>query len=89
MVTIEAMAEGCLVIGADSGATAWLLSNNRGMAFENGSPESLANCIARAISNPGHSRTTASNGLTFAASLTVKEQARRVAEVIKEPLGER
>lgn len=51
-VTLEAMASGRPVIGADSGGTKALLSENRGWTFNPGNALELAECIERLRTQP-------------------------------------
>ncbi|MFT3888054.1 MAG: glycosyltransferase [Arachnia sp.] len=48
-VTAEAMILGCLVVGSDSGGTGELLADGRGLLFESGDVESLADSLRRCV----------------------------------------
>ena len=66
-VTIESLLSGCLVVGANGGATPELLAGGRGLLYEPGD----INCLAKAIEetanlSPAQVEETVSSGQTFA-----------------------
>ena len=63
--TVEAMLSGDLVIGADSGATTELLSDNRGLLYKLYDSDDLFEKIRYAIENPSVSRQIAKNGRKY------------------------
>ena len=88
LVTIEAMREGCLVVGADSGATAELLSGDRGILFSSGSSDDLADALQSAFGDPMRVRRTAERGQAFARTLTAERQEDQVASLVHEVVGQ-
>lgn len=67
-VTVEAMAAGALVIGADAGATPELLAENRGLLYRQGDPEDLADKISYAAENADSSAKIAEAGKKYVLS---------------------
>ena len=63
-VTVEGLLAGCLVIGADAGATPEIIRDGEnGLLYKCGSPENLADRIVFAANNPGTAQSIASNAL--------------------------
>jgi glycosyltransferase involved in cell wall biosynthesis len=68
MVTIEAMASGIPVIGAEAGGTKYLIrKNSTGLFFKNQNAEDLAEKIKRIKTNPSLASGLGNNGRKFAA----------------------
>lgn len=66
-VTVEGMLAGCLVIGANTGATTEIITKKvNGLLYESGSPESLARQIEWAINNPDVANTIAARAQSWA-----------------------
>ena len=63
--TVEAMATGALVIGADKGATPEIIENGKGFLYEKGNAEQLAEKIIYAIENPDVARKYAALGQRY------------------------
>ncbi len=66
--TVEAMAAGTLVIGADSGATPEIIGKDRGLLYAAGRPEKLADAIEWALQNPECAQTMADAGREYISS---------------------
>lgn len=64
-VTVEAMINQVLVIGANTGATVEIVGENRGLLYEEGNHRDLAKNIIHAIENIDESRLLAKNGQEF------------------------
>lgn len=88
-VTIEGQVSGCLVIGANSGATPELIEDGKtGMLYEQGNSENLANCIIKAIEYPEITKQIAKNGQKYAYQKYSKENnASEVIKIYEEILG--
>jgi glycosyltransferase involved in cell wall biosynthesis len=68
MVTIESMASGIPVIGAEAGGTKYLIrKNSTGLFFKNQNAEDLAEKIKRIKTNPSLASGLGNNGRKFAA----------------------
>lgn len=81
-VTVEAQLSGCLVIGADSGATVELIQDEQtGLLYHAGSAEDLAARIIQAVENPQNMREIARAGQEHARKTFSKEN--NANEVIK------
>lgn len=65
-VTVEAMMAGCLVIGADSGGTKEILDDGRGLLFEVGKSDQLAEQIRWTMDNKVKARAMAQNAQLYA-----------------------
>lgn len=63
--TVEAMAAGALVIGADKGATPEIIENGKGILYEKGNAKQLAEKMIYAIENPDKVRMCAKNGQDY------------------------
>lgn len=89
-VTVEAQLSGCLVIGADSGATPELVEDNvTGFLYESGNAKSLAECICKAIDRPSQAVDIAQNGQVYAKQTYSKGQnAREILKVYHDILGD-
>lgn len=68
MVTIEAMASGCVVMGTNASGTPELLDDGRGMLFEPGDAEGFVACLIRLLSSPELRRTMSEKSHTYAHS---------------------
>ena len=68
--TVEAMATGALVIGANKGATPEIIEDGRGFLYEKGNAKQLARKIVYAIEHPEEARRTAKNGQRYITSGT-------------------
>lgn len=88
-VTVEAMASGALVIGADTGGTAELVSNMKyGLLYEEGNATSLMKQIQYAIEHLSEARKMASDARSWACEcFTAQRNADRIAEVYDEING--
>lgn len=88
--TIEAMMEGCLVIGADAGATSGLLGYGKyGLLFPYGNVEELADRIAYAIDHREEMRTLAETAQTYALkNFTARENAKSIFNVYQKLYSE-
>lgn len=88
-VTVEGMLAGCLVIGSDSGATPYLIENQKtGLLYNNGNIESLAACIAYAITHKKESRQIAANGQNWAnRAFDSSNYSRKMIKLYKEVLN--
>lgn len=80
--TVEAMMEGCLVIGADAGATPELLNNGKcGLLYEFGNSIELADRIMYVLLNKEKIRNLAKAGQQFALNnFTAKKNAKVITE---------
>lgn len=89
-VTVEALLAGCLVIGADSGATPELIRNGEnGLLYRPGDPWDLAERIRQALEKPEDSAKMAEAGQERARNVYTKERnAREILRVYKEILGQ-
>ncbi|MCI8292285.1 MAG: glycosyltransferase family 4 protein [Hespellia sp.] len=87
-VTIEAQISGCLVIGADSGATPELITDGEtGYLYQSGNVESLAEKIIEAVNHPEKSRRVARNGQEYAKRTYTKEKSlQQIIETYEEVL---
>lgn len=88
-VTVEGQVSGCLVIGANSGATPELIQDRiTGMLYEQDNSEDLANCIMEAMENVDMSRNIARQGQEYAHSVYSKENnSNEIIKVYEEVLG--
>lgn len=88
-VTVEAQLSGCLVIGADSGATAELVADGRtGMLYRPGDAKDLAERIMYAARNPQESGKMARAGQEYALQAYSRENnAEEIIRVYEEVLG--
>lgn len=88
-VTVEAQLAGCLVIGADSGATAELVRHGEtGLLYCPGNPGDLAGRIMQALENPADSVKMAEAGQKHARDTYTKERnAQEILRVYREILG--
>ena len=87
-VTIESMLAGCLVVGADGGATPELLEKGRGMLYEPGNIESLADAI-RSLSELSEAevRAIVKRGQAFAKeTFDLPQYADRILQIYREVL---
>jgi len=84
-VTAEAMMSGCLVIGADTGATKELVNHmNTGLLYEKGNEKDLAEKILFALTHRERMGKLARNGREYAIRhLTADENACHIAEIYK------
>lgn len=84
--TIEGMLAGCLVVGADAGATPEIVRHGRtGLLYEVGDAGALADCIARAIDSPKEARAMAVAGKQFALrAYDIRAYAGRVMDLYVE-----
>lgn len=68
-VTVESMMAGCLVVGADAGATPELVRDGEtGLLYRAGDPSSLADRVEWAASNPERAREIAARGQRWAVT---------------------
>lgn len=88
-VTVEAMLSGVLVIGANTGGTAEIIADNRGLLYEQGNEKDLAMQIRYAISNREIARENAQRGQRYALeNYTAERNAINIYRVYNEILGE-
>ena len=86
--TVEAMLEGCLVIGADSGATTELLDAGFcGLLYKPGDVKKLAEKIIYAINNREQMRQLAKKGQEFAYNNFTAEKNAQLIHKLYEDLG--
>ena len=85
-VTVEAMMQGLVVVGANSGATGELLQNGRyGVIFENKSPDSLAEKLEYIFDNYDSVLEIALNGQQYAMdNFTSEINAKNIYSVYEE-----
>ena len=86
-VTAEGMLSGCLVIGANAGATAEIINDGEnGLLYEAGDPHALAEKITWAIDNPGEAAAIAEAGASYALEMfnkgTYSEQILSIYEKV-------
>ena len=88
--TVEAQLAGCLVIGADIGATPELIEDGKtGFLYKHGSAEDFAEKIIYALNEKDISKKIAKNGQRHAYSLYTKERnAKEIINLYKEILSE-
>lgn len=84
-VTVEAMLEGILVIGANTGGTIEIIDDNEtGYLYEQGNYHDLAEKIEKVINNVSQAQSIALLGQERALEkFTAKENARRIIELYK------
>ena len=86
-VTVEAMMAGALVIGANKGGTAEIISNKYGLMYEQGNYASLAEKIKYAIKNKEEMIAIAKEGQVFAyKNFTAENNAQNIYNVYKKLL---
>lgn len=87
-VTVEAQLAGCLVIGADAGATPELIQDTEtGLLYQKGDAEELAGRIIWAVEHPEESRGIAKAGQEYARERYSKERnAHEVMNIYREIL---
>lgn len=85
-VTIESLLAGCLVVGADGGATPELLADGRGVLYEPGSVEALADAIRRVSSmDPAEVRAVVERGQAFSKKeFGLEQYAEKVLQLYRE-----
>lgn len=85
-VTIESLLAGCLVVGADGGATPELLADDRGVLYEPGSVEALAEAIRRVSSmDPAEVRAVVERGQAFSKKeFGLEQYAEKVLQLYRE-----
>ena len=90
-VTVEAQLAGCLVIGADTGATPELIQDGRtGMLYRRGDYSALADKIAYVMENPEPAAVIALAGQEHAYDTYTKERnAMEIAGIYEEVLRDR
>ena len=82
-VTIEGMMSGCLVVGADAGATPELVCDgDTGLLYRAGDPKSLASRIKWAIENPDSAQSIALKGQHWAISNPAFDRKHYIEEII-------
>ncbi len=89
-VTVECMMAGCLVVGADAGATPELVRDgDTGLLYRAGDPGSLADCVEWAVRNPREARAVAERGKRWAMGPTFDKGAyvERVTGLYEEVLA--
>lgn len=88
-VTIEARLSGCLVIGADAGATSELLADKEtGLLYKKGNGKDLAEKIIEAVSEKENSRKMAQCGQRYVYQTYSKERnAEQIMKVYEEILS--
>lgn len=81
--TVEGMMEGCLVIGANAGATPDLLGYGKyGLLYEYGKSEELAERIIYALNNIDKAKKLAKDGQEYALhNFTAKENANQIYKI--------
>lgn len=86
--TVEAQMAGCLVIGADTGATPELIRDGvTGWLYQQGNYEELADKIIYAVKHPDQSRAMALTGQKYACATFTKERnAFEILRIYKEIL---
>ena len=87
-VTIEGMLAGCLVVGANTGATLELLGDGtRGFLYNHGNPENLAEVIQYALQHVDEANAIAEAGQTWALKhFDHRNYAREIVSIYKEIL---
>ncbi len=90
-VTVEAQLAGCLVIGANAGATPELIQHRKtGLLYQKGNIEELADQIIWAAEHPKEAGEIARNGQEYARGLYSKERnAQEIMNVYESILGKR
>lgn len=90
-VTIEAMLSGCLVIGADTGGTVELISNDStGLLYEQGNPVSLYEKLDYALKNKDKMKQIAEAGQVEAChKYTAKENEQKILKVYHDILNQK
>ncbi len=85
-VTVEAMMSGCLVIGANSGGTMELVSDNEtGLLYTSGDYSDLAAKIRLALKYPDRMRDIAKQGQSkMLNEMTAQNNAFRINELYRE-----
>lgn len=88
--TVEAQLSGCLVIGADVGATPELIEDGKtGFLYKHGDIENFAEKIVYALTEPEISRKIAANGQRHAYRFYTKERnAKEIINLYEEILSE-
>ena len=88
-VTIESMLAGCLVVGANGGATPELLADGRGVLYEPGNVEALAEAIRKtAAHSPSEVRAVVERGQQYSAETFAPEHyAEQILELYHEVLS--
>lgn len=85
LVTAEAMASGCVVVGTDSGATAELLGEGRGILFSFDDPQDLARALREAVVRVSQAHAgKVTPAMRFARGFTAEAQTQAVLQVIRE-----
>ncbi len=86
LVTVEAMMAGCLVIGANSGATPEIIENGvTGLLYQTDDPTDLSNNIKWAFDNPHEAERIAKAGQLYAlANFTSERNAVEIMNLYKE-----
>jgi hypothetical protein len=89
-VTVEAMISGCLVIGANSGATIELIENLKtGLLYENGNIHDLEDKLLYAFKHKNEARQMAEAGrVKMSATMTAANNAKQIYNIYKNILGE-
>lgn len=87
-VTIESLLSGCLVVGANGGATPELLAGGRGVLYEPGDIDGLANAILELTKgSPRNTETTIKMGQTYAQNtFNLPNYAEEILRLYKEIL---
>ena len=90
-VTVEAMLAGCLVIGADSGNTPYILDNGKaGLLFKNRDEDDLYNKLIYVINNIDHCKQLAKEGQKYALNnFTAHKNASEINELYQQVLEDR
>ena len=87
-VTIEGLLSGCLVIGADAGATPEIISDGEtGFLYICGDYRALAECIMKAVNNIDNSRKVAEGGQKKALSYDALEYAKAIEKCYREAIN--
>jgi glycosyltransferase involved in cell wall biosynthesis len=85
LVTAEAMASGCVVVGTDSGATHELLGEGRGILFSFDDPQDLARALREAADRVSEAHAgEVTPAMRFARGFTAEAQTQAVLRVIRE-----
>lgn len=81
-VTVEAMMNGCLVIGANSGGTAEILDDNRGLLFQSENSNDLAKKIQWVMENKKQAQDIAHKAQTYAKKVfTASDNADNILKI--------
>ena len=87
-VTIEGMLSGCLVIGADAGATPEIIEDEvTGFLYKAGDPADLAACIIKAAANPEEARMIAKKGRERAMEFDSAIYAKKIEKIYCDIVG--